>query len=92
MNIPEHLTLFDPAIHSKKAERSAYYQRNKERILAASKRYQETHKEQCKAYQRRYYQEHLKAKRQGTRHVNSNTKNITSSAITYQENYIVSFE
>jgi hypothetical protein len=87
MDIPAHLTIFDPTLHSKKAIAASYYQRNRERSLSASKKYYATHREECRAYYRRYYQEHLKSRRQAARTVIS-----TTPVITYQENYIISFD
>ena len=89
MEIPAHLTLFDPALHGKKAMAASYYQRNRERSLTAVKKYRDTHREQSKEYQRRYYQDKLKARRQAAR---PPKPTITTSTITYQENYIVSFD
>jgi hypothetical protein len=89
MEIPAHLTLFDPALHSKKAMAASYYQRNRERSLIAVRKYRDTHREHCKEYQRRYYQDKLKDRRRAAR---PTKPTITTSTVTYQENYIVSFD
>jgi hypothetical protein len=89
MEIPAHLTLFVPELHSKKAMAASYYQRNRERSLIAVRKYQASHREETREYQRRYYQEHLKGRRQAARPTKTV---ITSPTITYKENYIVSFD
>jgi hypothetical protein len=90
MEIPAHLTLFDPALHSKKAVAASYYKRNRERSLAAVRKYQASHRKKIKEYQRLYYQDKLKGRRRAARSSKSTT--IISSTITYQENYILSFD